>query len=165
MTLKLSLNDTAYAREALMRAMDDPEVRISVTRFAPGIISDSERSVSLVKALQNAKVVCGLSTLLDVERFHPKEVIEELITGVLRREGDVAVHFAAMLFFLYCKSSKPFDMKQRSFFLRFNTDNSEERVKVFRELCEIIGINSDKFLNANKRRHPQRNIPKQTPKK
>jgi hypothetical protein len=38
-----------------------------------------------------------------------------------KREGDVAVLFAAMLFYLYGKAKELFDMKQRPFFLLFNT--------------------------------------------
>jgi hypothetical protein len=34
----------------------------------------------------------------EVERYHPEEVKEALIKGLLNRRGDVAVLFAAMLF-------------------------------------------------------------------
>ena len=66
--------------------------------------------------------------------------------GLLRREGDVAVLYAAMLFYIYGKADEPFDMKQRPFFLRFNTENKEERMQAFMELCEKLGINPKKYL-------------------
>ena len=51
-----------------------------------------------------------------------------------------------MLFYLYDKTKEPFDMKQRPFFLRFNTENKEERVQAFQELCKQLKINPKKFL-------------------
>jgi len=58
----------------------------------------------------------------------------------------VAVHFAAMLFYLFGKAKEPFDWEKRPFFLRFNTEDRKERVKVFRELCQKLKINPEKYL-------------------
>ncbi len=33
-----------------------------------------------------------------------------------------------MLFYIYGKADEPFDMNQRPFFLRFNTENKTERL-------------------------------------
>ena len=82
----------------------------------------------------------------EAEIYHPKEVKEDLIKGLLTRTGDVAVHFAAMLFYLFGKAKEPFDWKQRPFFLRFNTENRKKRVKVFRKLCQKLKINPEKHL-------------------
>jgi hypothetical protein len=84
--------------------------------------------------------------LAEVERYHPEEVKEALIKGSLNRKGEVAVHFAAMLFYLFGKAKEPFDWKKRSFFLRFNTEDRKERVNVFRELCQKLRINPEKYL-------------------
>jgi hypothetical protein len=141
--------DTRSARETIKNAIKDPnpEIRVAVTRYAPNLITKRERSQSILKALQHAKIFGGLSQVLDdIEGFHPAEVKEALITGLLSREGDVAVLFAAMLFYLYGKAKEPFDMKQRPFFLRFNTENREERVQAFRELCKQLNINHEKYL-------------------
>jgi hypothetical protein len=98
-------------------------------------------------ALRTAELFGGLSEALDqVEKFHPREVISELFRGVLTRKGDVAVLFAAILTFIYGKSEEPFDIKQRPFFLRFNTEIESERRKVFFELCEKIGTNPKDYL-------------------
>ena len=118
--------DTKSAREAIKNAMKDPnpDVRVAVTRFATTLITNSERSKSNINALQHAEVFSGLSQVLDdIEDYHPTEVKEALIQGLLSRKGDVAVLFAAMLFYLYRKADEPFDMMQRPFFLRFNTEN------------------------------------------
>ena len=141
--------DTESARETIKKAMEDPnpDVRVAVTRFAPNLVTNSERSQSIIKALQHAELFSGLSQVLDdIAEYHPMEVKEALITGLLNREGEVAALFAGMLFYLYGKAEEPFDMEQRPFFLRFNTENRKERVQAFRELCEQLNINSEKFL-------------------
>jgi len=143
--------DSKSAREAIKNALKDPNpaVRVAVTRFAPGLVTDSERSQSIIDALEHAEIFGGLSQVLDdVEQFHPVEVKEALIKGLLSREGDVAVLFAGMLFYLYGKAKEPFDMKQRPFFLRFNTENKQERIQAFRELCSKLNINPEKYLTT-----------------
>jgi hypothetical protein len=141
--------DTKDARETIKTAIEDPnpDVRIAVTRFAPNLVTNTQRTQSITKALQHAEIFSGLSqTLGDVEEYHPAEVKETLIDGLLTREGEVAVLFAAMLFYLYGKAKEPFDMKQRPFFLRFNTDDKTEREKAFRELCKKLNIDPEKYL-------------------
>jgi hypothetical protein len=65
---------------------------------------------------------------------------------LLSREGEVATLFAAMLFYIYGKADEPFDMTQRPFFLRFNTENKAERLDAFLELCEKLNIKPEKIL-------------------
>jgi hypothetical protein len=137
------------ALETIKGAMKDPnpDVRIAVTRFAPTIVTNCERTRSLIKALQSAELFGGLSqTLDDIEKYHPKEIKEELIKGLLSREGEVATLFAAMLFYIFGKADEPFDINQRPFFLRFNTDNKGERLTAFLELCKKLNIKPEKYL-------------------
>jgi hypothetical protein len=141
--------DTRSARETIKNAIEDPNpaVRVAVTRYAPNLVTNSDRSRSIIEALQHAKIFGGLSQVLDdIEKYHPVEVKEALLEGLLTREGDVAVLFAAMLFYLYGKAKESFDMKQRPFFLLFNTEDKEKRLQVFRELCKQLSINSEKYL-------------------
>jgi len=139
--------DTPRARKALKEAAKNSshEVRVAVTRFAPKSLTDDERTAIIADALRTAKLYGGLSQALDlVVEFHPPEVVSELFRGVLKREGDVAVLFAAMLVYIYGKADDPFDMNRRPFFLKFNTDSVVERRRVFRELCRIVGENPEK---------------------
>ena len=141
--------NTKCARETIKEAIKNPNpiIRVAVTRFAPDLITDNERSQSIIYALQNVEIFSGFSNVLDeVEKYHPKEVKEALIKGLLNRKGDVAVHFAAMLFYLFGEAKEPFDWKQRPFFLRFNTEDRKERVEVFRELCQKLKISPEKYL-------------------
>ena len=141
--------NTKRSRETIKDVIKDqnPVLRIAVIRFTPDLITDNERTQSIIYALQNTEIFSGFSNLLEeVEIYHPKKVKEALIKGLLNRTGDVAVHFAAMLFYLYGKAKEPFDWKQRPFFLRFNTENRKKRVKVFRKLCQKLKINPEKYL-------------------
>ena len=93
--------NTKSARKTIKGALKDPNpvVRIAVARFAPDLVTDNERTQSLTDALQNTEPFWGLAQVLDeVERYHPEEVKEALIKGLLNRRGDVAVLFAGMLF-------------------------------------------------------------------
>jgi hypothetical protein len=141
--------DTKSAREIIRNSIRDPDpaVRVAITRVAPNLVTKSERSQSIINALEHAEIFGGLSQVLDdIEKYHPIEVKEALAMGILTRKGDVAVLFAGMLFYLYGKAKEPFDMKQRPFFLQFNTENKQERVKAFRELCKQLGIDPQKYL-------------------
>jgi len=141
--------NTKFARETIKEAVKDPNpvVRIAVTRFAPDLATDTERTQSLADALQNTEPFWGLAQVLDeVESYHPEEIKVALIKGSLNRKGEVAVHFAAMLFYLFGEAKEPFEWGKRPFFLRFNTEDRKERVKVFRELCQKLRIDPEKYL-------------------
>ena len=141
--------NTKCARETIKEALKDPDpvVRIAVTRFAPDLVTDKERTQSITFGLENAEIFGGIAqVLLEVESYHPEEVKESLIKGLLNRKGEVAVLFAEMLFYIFGESKEPFDWGKRPFFLRFNTEDRTERVKVFREICRKLKINPEKYL-------------------
>lgn len=141
--------DTLRARNALIAALKDPDpkIRLAVARHAPQLVSDPERIASLVKALETASLSGGLSQAIDeAGEFHPKEVVQALLRGVLHRDGEVAVNFAGLLMYVHGKADQPFDWEQRPFFLRFHTENREERKAAFLELCEKIGVEAKDYL-------------------
>jgi hypothetical protein len=149
----LAFLDTPEAKAAIKAAINspNPEVRNAVTRYAPEAIPESVRIISLVQGLETTNFYGGLAQTLDqVAEFHPPLVMEALLRGVLGRAGDVAVHFAAMLCYIHGRAPEPFDMEQRPFFLRFNTDISAERETMFRELCGKIGVDPARYLAMGK---------------
>ena len=81
---------------------------------------------------------------MEVEEFHPPAVIDALLRGVLKRDGETAVHYAAMLMFIYGKATSSFDWEHRPFFLQFNTDDRHERQTAYRELCARIGCRQNR---------------------
>lgn len=139
----LAALNTKTAQEALKDAfiVGDTKVRMAVQSHAPELLTEQQRTDSLVRALQESETYGGLTqALLEVQDFHPTEVIRALLRGLMERDGATAVHFAAMLHYLHGKASEPFDWEQRPFFLRFNTDDRVEREKACRELCATIGV-------------------------
>lgn len=129
---------TERSDAALRRALksSSSEIRTAVLSHAPRLLTDAEKTETLVRTLKNATVFGGLAqALMEVETFHPPAVIETLFEQTLTASGDVAVHYAAMLFFLHGKAKEPFDWDHRPFFLRFNTNDRKERRAVYDELC------------------------------
>ena len=133
---------TERAREALRQAYAEGSIAIrnAVALYAPALVSEAEKTAHLLTALRTARVYDGLTQALDlVARFHPPEIVRELLRGALEREGEVAGHLAAMLLFIHGQAETPFDWNQRPFLLRFNTEDRAERAAVYRELCDKIG--------------------------
>jgi hypothetical protein len=101
----------------------------------------------IVNALKTTDFYYGLrQTLKLVEEYHPEEIVNTLFHGLLERDGGIAVHFAAMLFYIYGKAETSFDMDKRDFFLKFNTNNTSDRKVVFQELCEKIGVDYRDYI-------------------
>ena len=145
----LAAINSPRGRAAIMESFSnaDTETRMAVHRYAPELLTQQLRTDSIVRALSGSTMFFGLSKALDeVEDFHPPAIIQELLRGLMKRDGETACHFAAMLYFLNGKSSSKFDWDYRPFFLRFNTDDLNEREKVVRELCEVIGVDPTEWL-------------------
>ena len=65
-------------RVALRKALQSPNhrVRIAVTEYAPGLISEAERTAVLIDALEGSDTYGGLTqALLQIETFHPPEIM------------------------------------------------------------------------------------------
>jgi hypothetical protein len=142
----LAALDSPRARVLLRAALksSDHVISTAVVSYAPHLLSDEERTRTLVAALNSSRIYEGLAqTLLEVEEFHPPEVVEALLRGVLKQDGETAVHFSAMLMFIHGKAESSFDWDLRPFFLKFNTDDRAERKALYRELCVRIGLNPD----------------------
>ncbi len=145
----LAALDTPRAQAALRRALarGSHPVRIAVVNYAPHLVSQAERTASLVRALAGADTYGGLTqALLQVQEYHPPEVIEALLRGVLARDDGAPVHFAAMLMYLHGQASSAFDWEQRPFFLKFHTQDQQERKQLFAELCAKIGVEPAAYL-------------------
>jgi hypothetical protein len=145
----LAFLDTPGARSALIIATlgGIHEVNMAVLHYAPELINDELRTKLIVEALKSATFYYGLRQTLDiVEKYHPKEVVRELFHGLLKREGEVAVHFAAMLFYIYGKTETYFPFENRDFFLKFNTPKLSDRKIFFKELCDKISVDCTEYL-------------------
>lgn len=143
--------DTPAARKALQAAMrhSSPEVRSAALAHAGDLASDGERLLVIRRGLEEATISGGLTDLLNaIEDFHPPEVIELLLKWVLRREGQVAVHLAAICFMAHGLSDEQFAMAERPLFLLFAEAGQPAREAAFRQLCARIGRDPEPFLRA-----------------
>jgi hypothetical protein len=145
----LAALDTPRSRKVLAEALKkgSAEVRLAVARHAPSVGGDADRIRSLVHALETANLYGGLSQAIDqAAELHPPAVVDALLRGARERDGEAAVHFAALLFFIHGKSKEPFDWAHRPFFLRFAVPPGAERDAAFRDLCETIGAEAGRYL-------------------
>ena len=70
--------------------------------------------------------------------WHPAEVIDALWRGLSEREGPVAVHYAALLTYLYGRADSLFDFDQRPLFLRFHADDPAHRADALAALHQHL---------------------------
>jgi hypothetical protein len=150
----LACIDSPAARKAVEAALksSDAKVRAEAMLHAADKADPKDREKRLIASLKKDARYGGLSEAIDeAEEFHPPGVIDALFRGALNRDGEAAVHFAALLKFLNGKAKEPFDWKHRPFFLRFNTDDRTERRAVFSELCEKVGVDPAKYRVSAKK--------------
>jgi hypothetical protein len=141
--------DSPKARAAVEAGLksSDAAVRQTAMDYVGEKTDPSDREKLLLKSLQNDDLFAGLSQAIDeAAEFHPPSIVDCLLKGTLNRQGEVAVNFAALLFFIHGQAPEPFDWNQRPFFLRFATADRTERKNAFTELCEKIGVDPTKYL-------------------
>jgi hypothetical protein len=127
-------------------ASPDDAVRMAVSRHAPEVMTEEQRTQSLVSALTYSRIGSGLGEAIDqAAEFHPPAVVHALMRGALHRAGEAAVLFAGLLTYIAGKADEPFDWAQRPLFLRFN-DEGAERKAAFLDLCHHIGADPAESL-------------------
>lgn len=145
----LAALDSSTAKAAVVASLKDrdPLVRREAMEHAADAIDPRQREDALVRSLESDVIYSGLGASIDeAVEFHPPAVVDALFRGALRRDGEAAVHFAALLFYLHGKAKEPFDWEHRPFFLKFHAKDRKEREALFRELCRIVGVDAKKYL-------------------
>lgn len=100
----LALINSPRARSEVEAALksDDPRVRRQAMAHAGEKADPKDREERLVRSLERNGLYGGSSAALDeAAEFHPPRVIDALLRGALHRDGETAVHFAALLFYLH----------------------------------------------------------------
>ena len=141
--------DSPRARREVEAALTstDNHIRREAMRHAGDMAQPVDRERLLVRSLENDVIYGGLTQAIDeAATFHPPAVVDALFRGALNRDGEVAVHFAALLMFIHGKATELFDWNHRPFFLRFHTTDRAAREAVFRELCETVSVDPAKYL-------------------
>jgi len=132
--------------EAGLKSSDE-HVRNTARQYVPQQESPADRERLLLESLRKDDLFGGLSQAIDeAAEFHPPAVVEALVRGVLNRDGQVAIHFVALLYFIHGKADEPFDWNHRPYFLKFLTNVRVERIELFRDLCHQLGIDSSKYV-------------------
>lgn len=119
----------------------DHEVKLAITQYAGEIFSPEQRSGAIISALKEAPLINGLTAALrQIPQFHPPEIIAQLLDSALHREGESAIHCAAMVLFLHGKANSIFDNAHMSFLTRFCLKAPGARAAAYEELCQRIGV-------------------------
>lgn len=145
----LAILDTPIARSTILRSLitANNESKMAVLRFAPHLVSTQVKTRTLTLALRTVTFFDGFSITMNiVAEHHPPEIKQELFKGLTNREGEIAVHYAAMLYHIHGKSESIFDETQRSFFLKFDTTNQSERMDAIKELCNLINVDFKEYI-------------------
>jgi hypothetical protein len=145
----LGITNSPRARQVIESALKspDPAIRREAQRQIPQQTNPNDRERLLIESLKRDSLFAGLGEAIDeAAEFHPPAVVDALFFGALNRDGESAVNFAALLFYIHGKADEPFDWNQRPFFLRFNTSDRAERKAAFVEMCEKLGFDPAKYL-------------------
>ncbi|MBL8294340.1 MAG: hypothetical protein JNN08_21015 [Bryobacterales bacterium] len=132
---------TKLVKEAVQSR--DHSVSIAVLEHAGHLVAPQERSAALVAAFERAELGSGLAEALrHVRKFHPPEVIDALLRGIIHRE-EYAPLFAGAVLHLHSRGKAGFDSDLRPLASTFRGD---ARKTSFRTLCTKIGANADLYL-------------------
>ncbi len=131
----------AIARlRSTLAASTQHEVKIAICEYGADILTSEQRTAVLVAALREASITQGVPRALRVlADFHPPATIDALLEASLEREGDVAIHCAALVMFLHGKASSAFDRAHLPFLQRFTSKVPGERASAYEELRTLVG--------------------------
>ena len=139
--------DTAKAHIRKHIDQGSSEIRLAAAHALAGDKeSGRAREDAIIDALQTAEPMNGLARALDMAAEHKSpRVIEALLRSTLRPVPEVAVNAAGILYYLFGKTTEPFDWDKRPFFLRFGEGGAEQR-QAFTDMCAELGIDAEPYL-------------------
>lgn len=140
---------SARAREAVVNQLQNgrPEQRLWAARFLGEEAPRSDREAAVVDGLEQTEFLSGLSVALDLAtELRTPAIVKALFRTALTGAGEAAVHAAARLAFIHRKAKDEFDWELRPLFLKFNSEDRGERIRAFRELCKLCGVDPTPYL-------------------
>lgn len=143
----LAALNTPATIEALKECVNGPniEVKLHAVRHLKEMnIVDRVEEVVL-DTLPTSNLLKGFTRVLALAKDYPTERIKEtLLWCSLNGNTDIRVHCAAMVLYLYGKAASEFDKDQKIIY-QFRTQDKAQRLEAFSELCQIIGVEPNRF--------------------
>ncbi len=137
------LDNSPASRQALITAAQSPkpETRLAALRALHELGKLPDFPKFLARELLHVDIYKGLSqALLLVPEHDGPDIRAALLYGV-RHRPEVAVHFAAMLYYLAGKAQAPFDMDLRPVFLKFTSGTpAAKRETAWQQLCQVLPV-------------------------
>ena len=124
------------------------EMRLAAARrLPPDEVTEPAREAAIVKGLETATLLTGMSAAIGLARDYPSPAVKDaLFRSILRPDRETAVHAAALLAFLHGNAKEPFDWDRRDFYRQFNDDVPEVRIAAFRALCLECGVDPGPYI-------------------
>lgn len=98
----------------------------------------------IVEALGQTTILDGMVKTLHLAATHPTQAVRvKLLYCALHGNDDIRVHAAALVHFLYGRSSAHFDMAFRPLYLRFGSKDRQERRAAYLNLCASIEVDPE----------------------
>jgi hypothetical protein len=140
---------TPAAIEALKECLHspNPDVRLFAVRYLKEMNVVDRVEQIVVDTLPMTGIGHGMTFALALAKKYPSERIkQQLLWCCLHGNDDIRIHCAAMSLYLYGKASSEFDKRQKIIF-RLGIRDFDKRIEAFQELCQIIGVDPDRFIS------------------
>jgi hypothetical protein len=141
----LSTNRSVAALQECLHSHNN-EVKLFAVKFLKEMeIADHVEEVVL-ETLPETKIGEGMTFALDLAKRYPTERIKQKVLWCsLNGNDDLRIHCAALTLYLYGVASSDFDSSYTVIF-EFREPDRAKRIKPFRELCGLVGVDPEEFI-------------------
>ena len=149
----LSSLGSAAATKALHDCLTSPngQVRLRAAQHLADMGDHDAREKTIIETLRKPDLGAGVSQILLAAEEHPTEGVKQTLFWCILHAQDhvLRVNAAGLLFYLYGVSDSTFDWSFRPLFLRFGSDDMNERQAAFLELCQQVKANPEQSFPSS----------------
>ena len=139
---------TPRAIQALHNCLEsvNKDARLFAVRYLKEMnIADRVEEI-VTETLPQTRIGYGMTYALALAKDYPTNRIrEKLLWCALHGNDDIRIHCAAMALYLYGAAPVEFDREQEIIF-EFREKEEASRLTAFRVLCDIVGVEAERFL-------------------